>query len=155
MAEIRISHASPDEVIPISRRARKADRVEAWALAHKSVGELLQPVIERSNGLAFTGWANGEPVAMWGAMPATLLGDMGIVWMVTTDAVDRYQTVFLRQSAPLLAQLHARFPVLRNVVHIENEAAIRWLQWLGFRFGPEMRLGPDLAPFYPFERSVH
>ena len=48
----------------------------------------------------------------------------------------------------------ARFPVLRNVVDARYAEAIRWLRWLGFRFGEPVNIGVAGLPFLPFQMEA-
>ena len=89
---------------------------------------------------------------MFGAVPASLLGGVGVPWMVGTTALNRMrgQKALLRASRATIAGLSARYDVLANMVDARNGAAIRWLRWLGFDVLPPIPHGPDRLPFHPF-----
>lgn len=103
---------------------------------------------------AWTGVIDGEPVCMFGAVPASMLGGKGVPWMVGTTRLNEMhaQKALLRESRPALKAMISRYDVLANVVDDRNEAAKRWLRWLGFTVSDEIVLvGPDRQAFRNFE----
>lgn len=99
----------------------------------------------------------GVPVCMFGATPYSILGGIGTPWMVGSTGLDplSVQKELLRLSRPALARMQMAFPsMLFNVVDQRNEAAQRWLHWLGFHFLAPVPVGPDSAPFLPFYWSA-
>ena len=49
-----------------------------------------------------------------------------------------------------IAALLGRYAVLTNFVDARNEPAIKYLRWLGFRFGVATPWGSAGLPFHPF-----
>lgn len=133
---------------------READRQEVWAAGK------LTPEIALRRGLAasdraFTGVIDGEIVAMFGVTPGSILGGVGVPWMLGTEAIERHAVAFIRQSRPALWMMHARYDYLINFVDDRNKAAIRWLQWLGFHVEQPVPMGPFRVPFRRFSRSIY
>jgi len=96
-------------------------------------------------------------VCMFGATPYSILGGIGTPWMVGSTGLNplSVQKELLRLSRPALARMQQAFPsMLFNVVDQRNEAAQRWLHWLGFHFLAPVPVGPDSAPFLPFYWSA-
>ena len=75
---------------------------------------------------------DGTPAALLGVTPQHK------VWLLGTDAIDRHPMTFLRHSKPVLEQLFIGHPYLWNFVHKKNIVHIKWLEWLGFDFLPEV-----------------
>jgi len=130
-AKIEIVPARAWHVRGVARRMREADRIEV------SIGSGMSPAGAlifslRKSDVAYTVLINGRPEIMFGAGDVNILGGVGAPWLLGTDAVERHFRQFLRRSIYWRGQLLARYPVLRNAVHDENTASVRWLRWLGF-----------------------
>jgi len=60
-----------------------------------------------------------------------------IPWMVSTDKVQKmFPYLFTRYSKKILEIFKEYGKPLFNVIMVDNEIAIRWLKWLGFKFAP-------------------
>lgn len=148
--------AQAEHIDAIAARARPQDVAELWAVARTTPAEAM------ARGLATTADActallDGQPVAMFGASPYSILGGIGTPWMIGTTDLRRWsaQKELLRVAAPAVDQMQARFQALLfNVVDARNHAAQRWLRWLGFRFLAPVPVGPDGLAFIPFCRSA-
>jgi Type II secretory pathway, pullulanase PulA and related glycosidases len=145
--KIEIVPARALHIRTIAKRMRQADRDEVLASSGKTPLEALRYSMRKS---AFS-WAvlvNGRPEVMFGVCNMSVLTDTGIPWLLGTDAIDRHYVAFLRQSAGCLAQLSARYPILRNFVDDRNVVSIRWLRWLGFTISEPVHLnGHDFRMF--------
>lgn len=154
IARAQFVPAEPGHVDIIAARARAADIAELWATSRTTPRQAME------RGLAasvqpWVGLFDGEPVCMFGASPFSILGGMGIAWMIGSDALDRIsvQKALLRYSRDVVEHLQDQFPtLLYNFVDQRNEAAIRWLRWLGFEFCDPIPYGEDGLPFLPFYR---
>jgi hypothetical protein len=133
----------------IAEHARQADIDELWAASHSTPLQVLEFGMAYGSPVV-TGLWDGVPVCMFGVMPLSVLGAIGAPWMVGTSDIDRLQVPFLRRSRPYLAAMRERYDVLVNNVDDRNEAAKRWLRWIGFTLGDPVPHGPDGVPFRPF-----
>lgn len=149
IAEVRPTEDGDAEVIAADLRAVDVD--ELWA-SNRTTGAECMAYGRRYSGETWTGTFDGVPVCMFGAVPASLLGGVGVPWMVGTTALNRMrgQKALLRASRATISGLSARYSVLANLVDARNGAAIRWLRWLGFDVLPPIPHGPDRLPFHPF-----
>jgi hypothetical protein len=145
--------ATAEHIPAIAADLREADREELRAVG------CMDPLDCMFHGLAhsekaWTGLIDEEPVCMFGAVPASILGNVGRPWMVGTNRLDKHPLVFLRRCKRegCLGEMRERFDVLTNYVDVRNTRAIEWLMWLGFdvRFEP-VRIGPYKMPFLRFE----
>lgn len=132
--EIRIVPARASHIRTIAARMRREDVEEVFASSGKSPAAALTFSFRRS-AVCMTGLVNGRPEVMFGAADLNVLAGVGAPWLLGTDAVERHQVAFLRYSLEWRSQLLGRYAVLRNFVHVRNTVAVRWLEWLGFRFG--------------------
>lgn len=141
------------DVGAIAERVRPADVAELWASNRTTAADCMAFGMRYSD-MAMTGVFDGAPVCMFGAVPASLLGMIGVPWMVGTTALDRLavQKALLRESRGAVSEMLTRYDVLKNVVDDRNKAAQRWLRWLGFTVDADVTpYGPDRLPFRGFE----
>ncbi len=125
----------------IANAAREADRVELWAASQSTPFDALAYGVEHSTS-AWTGFIDDDPVCMFGVVPVSLLGGVGVPWMIGTDAVVRHQFAFLRGSRPCVERMRSLYDSLVNYVDDRNLVAQRWLRWLGFEIGHAEPYGP-------------
>lgn len=74
------------------------------------------------------------PVAMWGVAPyGSLLGDVGLAWMLTTPDARRHPRDILRRSRAFVSDARSIYNTLVCVVDLQYYQAVSWVEWLGFR----------------------
>ncbi len=127
-----LRRATEDDIPAILADIRPVDEIEMRAL-----GTTPESAMREGLGLSdfvLTGTIDGAPVCMLGVAPHNILLGHGSPWMLASSAIESAQVPFLRACRPVVAEMRRRYPLLANVVHAENRAAIRWLRWVGFRF---------------------
>lgn len=77
---------------------------------------------------------DGDVVAVFGDAVHSVLGRIGVPWLISTVHVERHPKAFLQVCKPEVAEMLTRHAELLNYVDVRNTVAIRWLQWLGFQF---------------------
>lgn len=145
--------AAPEDVAIIAAGCRAEDVAELWASCR------ITPERCMADGMRFetvTAELDGVPVCMFGIVPMSWLGGVGVPWMVGTDGMRafRAQRELLRLSRPALEALAARYDHLVNWVDARNTASVRWLGWLGFKIHAAEPFGPDRIPFHRFDRRA-
>ena len=135
----------------IANRCRPADVLELAALGVTPYQAMRDSL--HVPGLAYTGMVDGEPVCMFGACEATMVGNLARPWMVGSTLVEKYQLQFLRRNRKMLGIWLDLYTRLENYVDVRNTQAIKWLRWLGFEFTGPQPLGPYRTPFYRFSMS--
>ncbi len=151
MAEV--IKAEWDHIEPIASNMREADVLEIWLLGHK------MPIESMQNGfkLSVKSWTimeAGTPIGMFGVSSLSILGNIGIPWLIGTDEMLKIRRQFVRESMTYLAEVLRLYPFLTNFVHVDNVASLRWLSWMGFDFDGPMKAGPENADFFRFERTA-
>jgi len=142
-----------DDVGPVARGMRYADRLEVDANGHTPVDALLAGVAHSKPCL--TVLHKGTPAAIFGTVPTKEMGlDVGVVWLLGTEDMQMFSRPFLRHSRDWLDRLSEGYDFLTNRVDARNEVHIRWLKWLGFTFIAEEQVGAYRLPFYTFVRLV-
>jgi hypothetical protein len=145
----------PADVAAVAARMRLADTLECAATGRYDLRGVLATGIARSVA-CWTAEVDGEPALIAGVAPLdTLLGGIGVPWMLGTELVTQHQRAFMRLSPEYIARMLGAFSHLLNFVHAENVAAVRWLRHMGFRLDEAAPYGPHREPFHRFELHAH
>lgn len=81
------------------------------------------------------GSIGGEVVCAWGLVPPTLLADEAYLWLYSTPAVADHKFLFVRYSQRVIEEMLKLYPNIVGVTDINASDSIRWLKWLGAKFG--------------------
>lgn len=92
---------------------RQADIDELYAVSLMTTEDALLVGL-RTATMAWSGFANGELVTMFGVSPASMIGGNGTPWLVGTSRIEKYQKTFLRHCRPVLQQMLAVYPRLKT-----------------------------------------
>ena len=149
-----VVEATWEHIEPISANMREADTLEVWLSSHKTPHQAMSEGFQRSVK-AWTIMHDDVPIGMFGVSCLTLLGHVGVPWLLGTNEMLKIKRQFVRESNRYIDEMLSMYPNLINYVHTENRASIRWLKWLGFSFEGPVAAGPEGAPFYRFERKAH
>lgn len=95
---------------------------------------ILANCIRRSTPL-WSGFVDGEFVCTWGLIPPTLMSDRAYLWLHCTEALEGNEFAFVRHSQIVIEEMLKDYPVIWGETLVDNTRAIRWLRWLGARFG--------------------
>lgn len=134
------------QILPIVRQADIDEITEALGVPMEEA--LLE---------AFTGSLNakkivvdGKVVAVFGDAVHSILGSIGVPWLISTVHVEQHARAFLKVCKPEVQGMLTRHQHLVNFVDARNTSAIRWLKWLGFSFGPAEPYGARGFLFHSF-----
>jgi hypothetical protein len=145
-----VREASMEDVLDVAARLRPADHQETLA-ATGLPPEVLLPEALRSGRRMMVGLIFGRPEVLFGVDPVLGQPDVGIAWMVGTDAIDKNPIKFLRASRKIWDAYHDEFPFLTNFADARNTVHLRWLEWLGAVMVRRVeRFGPHSQPFIEF-----
>lgn len=146
MVTIRLSR--PEDIHALHRRLRTQDAQEVLASGNESVEGGLAQSFERST-IRYTVEYDGLPVAMFGVVPDTILGNSANVWLLGSPELETKKKTFVRTSRRVVAELLRSYPVLWNLVDSRYKKTFRWLESCGavFQVTP-VRIGDhDFVPF--------
>ncbi|AYG06872.1 hypothetical protein D7M10_07115 [Pseudomonas fluorescens] len=139
----------PEDIAVILRDVRQADIDEiVEGLGVSLENELADGIAGSLNARKIV--VDGHIVAIFGDAVHSVLGSIGVPWLISTVHVERHARAFLKVCKPEVQGMLTRHRHLFNYVDARNTAAIRWLKWLGFDFGEAVPYGPKRLPFYPF-----
>lgn len=152
MAEV--FQADIADIGPIAENMREADVREVWLSSHMSPYEALRRSLEVSE-LAFTIVHEDQPIGMFGVRCQSLLGKVGIPWLLGTDKIREVRRQFIYEGPRWIEVLQGDYRVLMNYVHADNAMSLKWLKGLGFTIMPREQIGPEKAWFHKFTRIIH
>ena len=92
---------------------------------------LLRRTFENGSPM-MTATEDDVPICMWGLEKKSMLSTW-MIWMLTTDEIDRHSIKFLRLSRTLVRVWAESFGTLEGMVDADFDVSVKWLRWIGFR----------------------
>lgn len=139
----------PEDFPQLIANARAADIEEARDGAGLTIAQSLELGMKLSaKAMVFD--AEGVLLAAFGDAKAFEAPGVGVPWLISTNAINKHSRGFLRACRPLVQEMLQRNQVLTNFVDDRNEAAKRWLAWLGFDLASPVPAGRLGLPFRKF-----
>lgn len=133
-------------ILPIVRQADIDEITEALGIPMEEA--LLEAITGSLNAKKIV--VDGLVVAVFGDAVHSILGSIGVPWLISTVHVEKHARAFLKVCKPEVQGMLTRHQHLMNYVDARNTAAMRWLKWLGFTFGPAAPYGARSFPFHHF-----
>ena len=75
---------------------------------------------------------DGKPFALWGVGGGFEDPDVGCVWMVATDDLNKHRITFGRVCVREVAKMRRLYRRLFNYTYSKNPRSVEWLKRLGF-----------------------
>ncbi len=102
----------------------------------------LRAYINRSS-LTYVGKVDDQVACVCGVILPSLFSARAYLWMLTTDVADSHTFMLVRHSQMFIQKLLERFEVIAGHTEASQERSIKWLKWLGAKFGhPQGRMIP-------------
>lgn len=137
----------------VAKWIRYADALECALLANLTPEEALDLSIHRAVA-CWTAELDGEPVCIFGINRRSQSSDVGVPWLLGTDRVCDIRAQFARISVEYRDRFRRAFPKMENYVHVDNQASIDWLRWLGFAMDDPAPRGFAGEPFIRFHMGM-
>lgn len=154
----RVQFFKPElaDLVHIAANLRLADANELRATHGDDVDirhRLIQSV--KASEEAFTAFtAYGEPMAVFGVAPISLLGGEGCPWMLGTNTMLRYGRELVTLGRAHADRWNCKYPLLYNYVDARNLRSIAWLRRTGFNILKAEPRGAQGLPFHRLERCT-
>jgi hypothetical protein len=85
--------------------------------------------------MIWAGFIDDKLACIWGVIPPTLMSSQAYLWLYTTDTIKEHQFVLVRHSQLVIQELLKEYSSLCGHALLGSEKSIRWLKWLGAKFG--------------------
>jgi hypothetical protein len=104
----------------------------------------------RASLSAFTALEGQTPLAMFGIVPAAIMGGSGRIWFLSVDRTFDYRRQMVSFGRFIVAEWLKDFERLENIVAVDNVKALRMLKAWGFSMGGERQVlrGVEFLPFW-------
>ncbi|MCF8533120.1 MAG: hypothetical protein K9G48_08965 [Reyranella sp.] len=145
-----IDAATTADVTRLGPNLRASDVEEVRAASGLGAIEALGRSFGHSTHVWVVRDIDGQPLALWGVGPLSLVEGRGCPWLLAAEAFDALGRDIARLSRPLLAGMRALYPRLENHVDARHAKSVRWLKWLGFTIEPASPWGVENRPFHRF-----
>lgn len=145
--------ATVEHALDLGARLREADVQEVKAACGMDGAQALTLAVEQSSRA--DAWLSGGKLVMISGL-SEMAGapNVGVVWMLASQDVDRMPRCLLHGKREYVKELLEGRDVLMNFVDNRNIKAQRWLIWLGFTMGEPEPFGIEGLPFRPFWLST-
>ena len=130
------------------KNIRRLDHQEVTAASGDVLATIYKSVAMSEQSYAVS--VGDELLYIIGIVRPTMLGGIGIPWLLGTNAIKRNKKAFLRSSYALLKQTKQRYTRLENHVDARNTDSIKWLIFMGFELEDARPFGREQKPFHRF-----
>lgn len=138
------------DVFDLANNLRMDDIAEIWKSHHKMPEQALLDGYTNSI-ICFTIERNEKAIAMFGIIPATILGSVATIWLLASPELEKVQRAFLKHSRQFIDIFLEYYPLLINYVDVMNRQSIKWLKWCRAEMGPVIPYGVEHQPFQYFQ----
>lgn len=146
---IVVRSSTIEDVKYLSTRLKTADVKEIWDSHNHTPEQALRISLEKSY-MCLTIDDNGKPVGMFGTTSETMLSENAVVWLLTSNDINKIKIRFLRHCKYFISLMLENFNVLYNMVSEDNAESIGWLRHLGAKMGVPVKFGVEQKMFIPF-----
>lgn len=129
-----------EDILSVAAKLRREDSIEVLAQGYATPQQAITESF-RASTIRFTLEKDGEPIAMFGLVPDSILGDKAAVWLLGTDDIATVKKSFCEFSRKVIKYFVGQYPILFAQVDGRYAKTHRWLEWLGAKKGAEYRLG--------------
>lgn len=148
---VTITDATDADYADLIANIRDSDRLEVQSISGRDLSELLLAPRPYSHK-TWTARAESGLVAMFGYANYESQPGVGVPWMLATDLISQHEKDLLALSKPHIKLMEQLFDKLHNYVAADNDAAIRWLEWLGFKMDDPFLLPWSATPVIYFHK---
>lgn len=147
---VEVVQPTAAHVEELAANLRDADRWELMAAGHTDHRKAIADSLTLSTHAA-AALIEGRVAAIFGLAPLSLLTGVGAPWLLGTDLVTQHRRALMRLAPAYIGAMLRAYPHLVNLVHADNEFAVRWLRRAGFTFHPAHPHPATGALFHRFE----
>lgn len=156
MARVRLIQPEANDLRYLAQHLRTDDVNELCAVHGPGLDLLacLETAVASSEESFVAVTASGEPIAVFGVAPVSLLGGQGCPWMLGTDTLMLYGRDVVTLSRQHVARWGLKYDQLFNYVDARNVRSLAWLRHTGFMIFEPEPYGRQGEPFHRCERCT-
>lgn len=153
---VEIVEANELHAKDLAPRLRECDKEEIWAHAHMRPEGALWWAVNSTHfdetRRTFACLLDDEVVAIFGVadVPGAPIKTT-MLWMLGSDDIYDHADLFHKHTAEWLERFREEYDLIFNYVDARNEAAIRWIEKVGFTLFPPAPYGVEEKMFHYFE----
>lgn len=147
--DVTLRDAEYSDIKDMAPNMRRGEVDEIWAAHHFTPEEALVYSFSVSMEI-YSAVFMGKVVAMFGIVPRSLVDNHALVWLLTTDGVEKMPIRFLRLSRKVIRFFHMRYKTLYNFVDSRNSQCLNWIRWSGGKVFEAQPYGVEKMPFNRF-----
>lgn len=145
-----IRRTTAEDVYVLAENIREEDKNEIWKAAHVFPLEAIKDSVRQSL-FSFSYRSGDDLLFIWGLKRPIQIAPIGIIWMLTANAVEKHKKEFVKASYDVQKLAEKDHVMLFQYVDAEYKRALRWLKWLGYTIYPAKSFGAENAPFHRVE----
>jgi hypothetical protein len=119
------------------------------AISFDNVGRRTMDFCLTMSVVIWAGFIDDVMVCIWGVIPPTLMSNQAYLWLFTTDALKGHEFLLVRHSQLVVKEILDEYPSIVGHAIAGSDKSIRWLRWLGAKFGEPQGMA------IPFRISRH
>jgi hypothetical protein len=150
VGELDVVRCLPRHLEQLAPRLRQLDYQELEAARGFDM-QPLEVLLDawRISAVTYAAELAGQAIACWGVHPVSVMGGIGVPWLLTSDEITRRPLAAATLARPALGVLLDVYPRLIQWVDARHEPALRFVRWLGFHVEDAQPYGPYGMPFHP------
>lgn len=133
-------------------RLRAKDAVDLMTATRGSVEHAMRQSLASASH-AWVWEVDGSPACMFGVTVRTVVAGGALVWLFSTDQVERHRRTFWHGSKILLRVFLERYGSVEGYCDARFLQSMQWLRRLGFELGEPLFVAG--IPFHHFEMVNH
>jgi hypothetical protein len=145
--EILIRATKIEDLKELKNNLRKEDLIELKNFGHQCIDCLLFDSYEVSKGDCYSVFYKGKIAMIYGVKCE---GDIGRVWLLSTDEVKRFSKKFLRLAFVIVDRYLEEYEALYNFIHPSNKMSVKLVKRLGAKFIDGFRAQKTCEPILKF-----
>lgn len=83
----------------------------------------------------YYGLVDRKVACVWGFIQPTVLSQTAYLWLLTTNIAAEHKFLLVRHSQLFIEEALETWPTIIGNCAVDDAKAIRWIKWLGGRFG--------------------
>ena len=138
----RCENYTTDDIEYILDNLREEDKLEAIQNKGENFKEVIIDEIQKKKKkkiLVGKTKKDDIPVLLGGCWELKENPTIGIVWLLSTQEIEKHQICFLREMRKELEKYDEKYGITFNYLHKTNLLAKKWLKWAGYRFPQNRR----------------